>query len=69
MKAIAPTALKSGHRSDRADSRAEKSDRAWRKSLEAKIADWWREEEERALLDGKGTLVMQRTVFNANNKA
>jgi pyruvate dehydrogenase (quinone) len=29
-----------------------KSDRFWRKSLETKIADWWREEEERARLHG-----------------
>ncbi len=29
-----------------------KSDRSWRKSLETRIADWWKEEEERARLEG-----------------
>jgi pyruvate dehydrogenase (quinone) len=28
-----------------------KSDRSWRKSLEAKVAEWWQEEEERARLE------------------
>jgi pyruvate dehydrogenase (quinone) len=28
-----------------------KSDRSWRKSLETRVADWWKEEEERALLE------------------
>jgi pyruvate dehydrogenase (quinone) len=28
-----------------------KSDRSWRQSLETKVADWWKEEEERALLE------------------
>jgi pyruvate dehydrogenase (quinone) len=29
-----------------------KIDRSWRKSLETKVADWWKEEEERAQLEG-----------------